>query len=153
MMAPHVNPSATEYGIILGGLGSIQVVFPNGTTAMNADVSEGDVFWIPRYFPFCQLASRGGPLQFFGFTTSSRRNRPQFLAGRKSVLRMMRGPALAAAFNVSEKKMDAMLRAQREEVILPMAAEEGKDKRRVEDLVEEEEVVMMKRRFMFGQRF
>ena len=58
MMAPHVNPSAIEFGIILRGLGRIQAVFPNGTTAMNAEVAEGGVFWTPRYLPFCQVAPR-----------------------------------------------------------------------------------------------
>ncbi|URE41533.1 hypothetical protein MUK42_12715 [Musa troglodytarum] len=27
---------------------------------MDAEVSEGDVFWIPRYYPACQIASRWG---------------------------------------------------------------------------------------------
>ncbi|TVU47144.1 hypothetical protein EJB05_06731, partial [Eragrostis curvula] len=84
MLAPHVNPRATEYGVVLGGEGVIQVVFPNGSLAMSAKVRAGDVFWIPRYFPFCQVASRAGPFEFFGFTTSARRNRPQFLVGATS---------------------------------------------------------------------
>uniref|UniRef100_A0A453I5P5 Cupin type-1 domain-containing protein n=1 Tax=Aegilops tauschii subsp. strangulata TaxID=200361 RepID=A0A453I5P5_AEGTS len=96
MMAPHVNPRATEYGVVLAGEGVIQVVFPNGSLAMSAEARAGDVFWIPRHFPFVQVASRGGPFVFFGFTTSARRNKPQFLTGPTSVLRMMLGPELAA---------------------------------------------------------
>ncbi|PON62323.1 Bicupin, oxalate decarboxylase/oxidase [Parasponia andersonii] len=122
MMAPHVNPRATEYGVVLSGAGSVQIVFPNGTSAMNAEVREGDVFWIPRYFPFCQIASRAGPMEFFGFTTSARRNRPQFLAGASSVLRAMRGPELAAAFGMSEERLRNLTEAQREAVILPSAS-------------------------------
>ncbi|GAB4842953.1 hypothetical protein Ancab_012931 [Ancistrocladus abbreviatus] len=68
MMAPHLNPTATEYGIVLTGSGTIQIVYPNGTSALKAKVKEGDVFWVPRYFPFCQIASRSGPFEFFGFT-------------------------------------------------------------------------------------
>ena len=49
----------------------MKIVFPNGTSAMDAKVKEGDVFWVPRYFPFCQTASRSGPFEFFGFTTST----------------------------------------------------------------------------------
>lgn len=119
MMAPHVNPTATEYGIVLSGSGSIRIVFPNGTTALNAEIAEGDVFWVPRYFPFCQIASRTGPLEFFGFTTSARRNRPQFLAGASSVLRTMLGPELAAGFGVDKETLRRVLDAQREAVILP----------------------------------
>ncbi|XP_058219287.1 vicilin-like seed storage protein At2g28490 isoform X2 [Rhododendron vialii] len=119
MMAPHLNPTATEYGIVLRGSGKIQIVFPNGTLAMNAKVNEGDVFWIPRYFPFCQIASHSGPFEFFGFTTSARRNRPQFLVGSNSVLQSMRGPAFAAAFGVSEERLERIVNAQSESTILP----------------------------------
>lgn len=121
MMAPHVNPIATEYGVVLRGSGTIQIVFPNGTSAMNTKVQEGDVFWVPRYFPFCQIASRTGPLEFFGFTTSARKNRPQFLVGANSLLRELRGPELAAAFGVNENRLNRFVHAQRESVILPSA--------------------------------
>ncbi|CAM0873070.1 unnamed protein product [Alopecurus aequalis] len=123
MMAPHVNPRATEYGVVLGGEGVIQVVFPNGTLAMSAQVRAGDVFWIPRYFPFSQVASRGGPFEFFGFTTSARRNRPQFLVGASSVLRTMLGPELAAGFGVPEEELREVVQAQKEAVILPSVPE------------------------------
>uniref|UniRef100_A0ACD5XPV2 Uncharacterized protein n=1 Tax=Avena sativa TaxID=4498 RepID=A0ACD5XPV2_AVESA len=123
MMAPHVNPRATEYGVVLGGEGVIQVVFPNGTLAMSATVRAGDVFWIPRFFPFTQVASRGGPFEFFGFTTSARRNRPQFLAGATSVLRAMLGPELSAGFGVPEEKLREAVKAQEEAVILPSLPE------------------------------
>ncbi|CAK9143216.1 unnamed protein product [Ilex paraguariensis] len=119
MMAPHVNPTATEYGIVLRGTGRIQIVYPNGTLAMNAKVREGDVFWVPRYFPFCQIASRGGPFEFFGFTTSARRNRPQFLAGANSLLQTMKGSETAEAFGISEERLKKIIDAQREAVILP----------------------------------
>ncbi|XP_059625260.1 vicilin-like seed storage protein At2g28490 [Cornus florida] len=122
MMAPHVNPTATEYGIVLRGSGTIQIVYPNGTSAMNAQVSEGDVFWVPRYFPFCQIASRTGPFEFFGFTTSARKNRPQFLVGRNSILQTMRGDEFAAAFGVSREKLWEIIDAQNEAVILPSAS-------------------------------
>ncbi|MCD7452582.1 hypothetical protein HAX54_017501 [Datura stramonium] len=122
MLAPHINPTATEYGIVLRGSGSIQIVYPNGTLAMNAIVNEGDVFWVPRYFPFCQIASRTGPFEFFGFTTAARKNRPQFLVGQNSILQSMRGPEFAAAFGVSEERLLRILDAQREAVILPSAS-------------------------------
>ncbi|RZB63058.1 Vicilin-like seed storage protein, partial [Glycine soja] len=120
-MAPHVNPRAKEYGIGLKGSGRIQIVFPNGSNAiyMDAHIKEGDVFFIPRYFAFCQIASKNEPLEFFGFTTSAQKNRPQFLVGATSLMRTMVGPELAAAFGVSEETMRRMARAQHEAVILP----------------------------------
>ncbi|KAK6926833.1 Cupin 1 [Dillenia turbinata] len=119
MMAPHVNPRATEFSIVLRGSGSIQIVYPNGTSAASTQVKEGDVFFVPRYFPFCQIASRSGPMEFFGFTTSARKNRPQFLVGASSILHTMEGPELAAAFGMTEKHFRHIANAQREGVILP----------------------------------
>ncbi|KAG8371362.1 hypothetical protein BUALT_Bualt13G0079800 [Buddleja alternifolia] len=121
MMAPHIHPRATEYGIVLRGSGTIQIVYPNGSLAMNAKVTEGDVFWIPRYFPFCQIASHRGPFEFFGFTTSARNNRPQFLVGANSLLHTIRGSELAAAFGLNEDKLKRIVDAQRESTILPSA--------------------------------
>lgn len=131
MMAPHVNPTATEYGIVLRGSGRIQIVHPNGSLAMDARVSEGDVFWVPRYFAFCQIASRTGPFEFFGFTTSARKNRPQFLAGSSSLLRTLPYPELAASFGVSVDSFKNFSEAQREAVILPSAASAPPDKKKV----------------------
>ncbi|KAK9279673.1 hypothetical protein L1049_013353 [Liquidambar formosana] len=145
MMAPHVNPTATEYGVVLRGSGSVQVVFPNGTSAMNAKVKEGDVFWVPRYFPFCQIASRTGPFEFFGFTTSSRENRPQFLAGASSILQTMRGPELAAAFGVSLEKFDRIVGAQEEAIILPSPFAAPPDMVKQQPQEEEEKMVEIER--------
>ncbi|KAK7335724.1 hypothetical protein VNO80_27721 [Phaseolus coccineus] len=124
MMAPHVNPRATEYGIVLKGSGRIQVVFPDGSNAMDTHIKVGDVFFIPRYFAFCQIASNGEPLEFFGFTTSAQKNRPIFLVGSTSLIRTMMGPELATAFGVSEKTMRSIAKAQQEAVILPAPHEE-----------------------------
>ncbi|XP_061354956.1 vicilin-like seed storage protein At2g28490 [Gastrolobium bilobum] len=137
MMTPHVNPRATEYGIVLRGSGRIQIVFPNGSNAMNTQIKEGDVFFVPRYFAFCQIASRSEPLEFFGFTTSARRNKPQFLVGATSLLRTMMGPELAAAFGVTQDTMRHVINAQHESVILPApraAHEEQNNKNKVETL-------------------
>ncbi|KAJ0975491.1 hypothetical protein J5N97_017456 [Dioscorea zingiberensis] len=132
MLAPHLNPMATEYGIILKGTGIIQVVFPNGTNAMTAKVRAGDVFWVPRYFPFCQIASMDGSLEFFGYTTSEKKNRPQFLIGASSVLKSMMGPELAAAFGVAEETLQRVVGAQSQSIILPpLHEEEGEEKEQV----------------------
>ncbi|XP_003597174.3 vicilin-like seed storage protein At2g28490 [Medicago truncatula] len=119
MMTPHVNPRATEYGIVIRGSGRIQIVFPNGTNAMDTHIKQGDVFFVPRYFAFCQIASSNEPLDFFGFTTSAQKNKPQFLVGATSLMKSMMGPELAAAFGVSEDSMQNILNAQHESVIVP----------------------------------
>ncbi|KAL6199991.1 hypothetical protein ACLB2K_029773 [Fragaria x ananassa] len=123
MLAPHVNPAATEYGVFTRGSGHLQIVFPNETLAMKAFEKPGSVFWVPRYFPFVQVASNNKQLEIFGFTTSSQPNHPQFLAGSRSVLQALRGQELAAAFGVSEGRLNRFVNAQREAVILPYNAE------------------------------
>ncbi|XP_042504733.1 vicilin-like seed storage protein At2g28490 [Macadamia integrifolia] len=142
MMAPHVNPIATEYGIVLSGEGSLQVVYPDGTSAMNAKLKEGDVFVVPRYFPFCQIASRSGAMEFFGFATSARKNRPQFLVGANSILQAVKGPELAMAFDMIEERLGKLIDSQRESIILPtLPALPGKEeeKKRGEGKEQEEE--------------
>ncbi|RZB74717.1 hypothetical protein D0Y65_033613 [Glycine soja] len=110
-----------EYSIVLSGYGELHIVFPNGSKAMNTKIKQGEVFVVPRYFPFCQIASRDGPLEFFGFSTSARKNKPQFLAGAVSLLRTMMGPELAAAFGMSEGTLRRAVDAQHVAVILPSA--------------------------------
>ncbi|XP_052188080.1 vicilin-like seed storage protein At2g28490 [Diospyros lotus] len=123
MMAPHINPMAPEIAIVLRGEGEIQVVFPNGTLAMKAKVGPGDVFWIPQFFPFCQIASRTGPFEFFGVTTSSSYNRPQFLLGAGSILRTMMGPELAAGFGMRDVDwFSKIVRAQEQRMIFSSAS-------------------------------
>ena len=55
------------------------------------------MFFVPRFFPFCQIVSRSGPLEF-GLTNLERKNKPQFLVGILSLLKTMMGPELALAF-------------------------------------------------------
>ncbi|KAJ4977629.1 hypothetical protein NE237_008409 [Protea cynaroides] len=139
MMAPHVNPRATEYGIVLSGGGTVQVVYPNGSSAMNTEVREGDVFVVPRYFPFCQIASRGAPMEFFGFTTSARKNRPLFLVGANSILQTMKGPEVATAFGMSLERFEKLVDAQYESVILPTVPAEPPEEESPEEEEEGEE--------------
>jgi len=119
MLAPHVNPRASEYAIVLKGSGELAIVYPNGSKAISTEIKQGDVFVVPRYFPFCQIASKDGPLEFFGFSTSARENKPQFLAGSVSLLRTFQGPQLAAALGVSEDTLRRALDPRDEAVILP----------------------------------
>ncbi|XP_020590037.1 vicilin-like seed storage protein At2g28490 [Phalaenopsis equestris] len=125
MMAPHMNSRATEYGVVIAGAGTVEVVYPNGTQAMKAEVREGDVFWVPTFYPFCQVASRENPMEILGFTTSWRRSRPQFLVGKSSILRKMIGSELAAGFGITEEELRKLVTKQNESMILPSLKEAG----------------------------
>ncbi|KAK1288780.1 hypothetical protein QJS10_CPB19g00481 [Acorus calamus] len=50
---------------------------------MRFKVKEGDVFVVPRFFPMAQMSFNDDSLVFMGFNTMARKNRPQFLAGRR----------------------------------------------------------------------
>ncbi|XP_027926815.1 vicilin-like seed storage protein At2g28490 isoform X2 [Vigna unguiculata] len=119
MMAPRVNPMATEYGIVVNGSGRVQVLFPNGSNAMDTNITKGDVFFIPSNFPYCEIAHKGESLELLGFTTSAQRNRPVVLVGARSVVRTMEGPELATSFGVSKEEIKHLVSAQHESVILP----------------------------------
>ncbi|KAI5083373.1 hypothetical protein GOP47_0003116 [Adiantum capillus-veneris] len=119
VLAPHWNPRATEIALVTKGEGEIQIVYPNGTAASTEQVREGNVFYVPQHFPMCQIASRSGPFEFVGFSTSARSNRPQFLAGSNSVLKALDSDVLASAFNMPSEHLRQFLEQQPESVILP----------------------------------
>ena len=102
MLAPHWNPRGMEIALVTKGAGEIQVVVNPHHFDSHSDYSdsrssrrsgggvrererervrEGSVFYVPRNYAMCQVASTHGPLEFVGFSTSSRPNHPQFLAG------------------------------------------------------------------------
>ncbi|MCO5609735.1 hypothetical protein L7F22_063967 [Adiantum nelumboides] len=119
VLTPHWNPRATEIALVTKGEGEIQIVYPNGTAASTEQVREGNVFYVPQHFPMSQIASRSGPFEFMGFSTTSRPNHPQFLAGSNSVLKTLDADVLASAFNMPSEHLRQFLDLQPEAVILP----------------------------------
>ncbi|KAK7258648.1 hypothetical protein RIF29_24230 [Crotalaria pallida] len=69
-----------------------------------------------RYFPFYQISSRNG--EFFGFTTLTRKNKPQFMVGTTPLMTTIMEPKLAVSFGVSEETIERMVNAQHEAMIL-----------------------------------
>ncbi|KAH7280413.1 hypothetical protein KP509_37G066000 [Ceratopteris richardii] len=119
LLAPHWNPTATEIALVTEGEGEIHVVYPNGSAAVTEQVGVGDVFVVPQNFPMCQIAARSGVFKFVGFSTSSRPNHPQFIAGLNSVLKALDTDVLAVAYNIPVKHIQDFLNLQPESVILP----------------------------------
>ncbi|KAK4493385.1 hypothetical protein RD792_017715 [Penstemon davidsonii] len=125
MMAPHWNSMATEIGIVLQGRGMVRVVcssFSNETTLcrnMRFQVKEGDVFVVPRFHTVAQMSFNDDTFVFIGFsTTTNKKNQPQFLVGRDSVLQTLDKNVLALSFNVTNTTMDRLLAPRDESVIL-----------------------------------
>ncbi|XP_047973018.1 vicilin-like seed storage protein At2g18540 [Salvia hispanica] len=123
MMGPHWNPVATEVAVVVEGRGMVRVVCPsvlNGTgcSEMRFEVEEGDIFSVPRFYPMAQMAFNNETFVFMGFSSSAKKNHPQFLAGQASVLRTLSKDVLATSFNVGNMTMDQLLDSQQESVIL-----------------------------------
>ncbi|CAI9758257.1 unnamed protein product [Fraxinus pennsylvanica] len=123
MMGPHWNPRATEIAVVLQGQGMIRVVcssISSETECKNArlKVEEGDVFAVPRFYLMAQMAFNNGTFVFMGFSTLAKKNHPQFLAGKASILRTLDKEVLAASFNIDNTTLDRLLAPQRESVIL-----------------------------------
>ncbi|KAL3725835.1 hypothetical protein ACJRO7_030811 [Eucalyptus globulus] len=143
MMGPHWNPRATEIAIVLQGQGMIRVVC--SSTAKESEcnntrfkVSEGDVFVVPRFHPMAQMSFNNESLVFMGFSTSTKRNYPQFLAGKSSILRALDREILAAAFNVTNTTIHHILAPQTDSIILDCTSCAEEEERLMEEEIEKE---------------
>ncbi|KAL0449974.1 UNVERIFIED_CONTAM: Vicilin-like seed storage protein [Sesamum latifolium] len=117
MMGPHWNPRAAEIAVVLRGRGMVRVVCSGisnetGCRNMRFEVEEGDVFAVPRFHPMAQMSFNNETLVFMGFSTSTTKNHPQFLAGQASVLRTLDKDVLAMSFNVTNTTLDQLLAQQ-----------------------------------------
>ncbi|PSS36456.1 Vicilin-like seed storage protein [Actinidia chinensis var. chinensis] len=123
MMGPHWNPMATEISIVIEGGGMVHVVCSSTMDEsecknMRFRVEEGDVFAVPRFHPMAQMAFNNGSLVFMGFSTSTKKNHPQFLAGKASVLQTLDRQVMAVSFNVTNTTISQLMDSQRESIIL-----------------------------------
>ncbi|CAK7339539.1 unnamed protein product [Dovyalis caffra] len=148
MMGPHWNPMATEIAVVLHGHGMVRVVCPstaNESECKNVrfKVKEGDVFAVSRFHPMAQMSFNNDSFVFMGFSTSPKRNHPQFLTGKRSILRTLDRGILAVSFNVTNTTMDQLLNAQEKALILDCTScaeeEETKMKEEIEKERQEEE--------------
>ncbi|KAL4568923.1 hypothetical protein LXL04_024543 [Taraxacum kok-saghyz] len=151
MMGPHWNPTTAEIGVVVKGRGMVHVVCPrtlNETECKNSRfrVEEGDVFVVPRYHPMAQMSFNNGSFVFMGFTTTTKKNHPQYLVGKASVLQVLDMRVLAASFGVSNTTMVEVLNAQREAIILECASCAEEEERLMEEKIQREKEEEAKRR-------
>ncbi|KAK8937027.1 hypothetical protein KSP39_PZI012176 [Platanthera zijinensis] len=150
MIGPHWNPRATEIAIVVKGHGMVQIIMPSAasglgdyksSTTKRFYVKEGDVFVVPRFHPMAQLSFENSSFVFVGFSNNAKKNHPQFLAGKWSVLRTLQKEIMAASFNVKSVTLDDLLTKQKDAVLLGCdgCAEEVEKKMDAEIEREEEE--------------
>ncbi|KAK8694709.1 hypothetical protein V6N13_072255 [Hibiscus sabdariffa] len=143
MMAPHWNPRASEIAIVLQGQGMVRVVCSSSAKEsecrnMRYRVEEGDLFAVPRFHPMAQMSFNNDSFVFMGFSTSTKRNHPQFLGGKRSALGTVDKKILALSFNVSDTTIDHLLKPQKESVILECTSCAEEEERLMEDEIERE---------------
>ncbi|CAI0420136.1 unnamed protein product [Linum tenue] len=121
MMGPHWNPMATEIAVVLEGEGMVRIICASNSTGCKNErfiVREGDVFVVPRFHPMAQMSFNNGSFVFMGFSTTSKKNHPQFLVGKSSVFQTLDREVLALAFNASNTTIDQLLLASQEDAII-----------------------------------
>ncbi|XWS45383.1 hypothetical protein CRYUN_Cryun15aG0132000 [Craigia yunnanensis] len=143
MMGPHWNPRASEIAIVLQGQGMIRVACSSNANESECKnlrfrVKEGDVFAVPRFHPMAQMSFNNDSFVFMGFSTSTNRNYPQFLAGKSSVLGLLDRQILAVSFNVTNTTIDQLLTPQKESVILECTSCAEEEESMMEEEIERE---------------
>ncbi|XP_021301198.1 vicilin-like seed storage protein At2g18540 [Herrania umbratica] len=143
MMGPHWNPRASEIAIVLQGQGMVRVVCPGNASAPECKsvrfrVKEGDVFAARKFHPMAQMSFNNDSFVFMGFSTSTMRNYPQFLAGKSSVLQVLDRQILAVSFNVTNTTIHQLLTPQKESVILDCTSCAEEEESIMEEEIERE---------------
>ena len=165
MMGPHWNPRATEVAIVTEGEGMVQVVLPRISpsriegdaecTSWRFRVREGDVFVVPRHHTMAQMSFNNRSFSLVGFSSSVRKNRPQFLAGKRSVLQTLDKDILALSLGVANKNIVEKLQEPQGEAIILDSTSCAKEVERMEEEIEnkrrEEEEARRKRKRRQGR--
>ncbi|XP_057969521.1 vicilin-like seed storage protein At2g18540 [Malania oleifera] len=141
MMGPHWNPMATEIAIVIQGRGMVRVVCSssvNETECKNTrfSVREGDAFSVSRFHPMAQMSFNNGSLVFVGFSTTTKKNHPQFLAGKRSVLRTLDRQVVAVSLGTNLTITDQLLDAQGDSAIVECMSCAEEEERRVDQEIE-----------------
>ncbi|XP_022752126.1 vicilin-like seed storage protein At2g18540 [Durio zibethinus] len=143
MMGPHWNSRASEIAVVLEGQGMIRVACSSNANESECKnlrfrVKEGDVFLIPMFHAMAQISFNNDSFVFMGFSTSTNRNYPQFLAGKSSVLGFLDRQILAVSFNVSNTTIDQLLTPQKDSVIFDCTSCAEEEESIMEEEIERE---------------
>ncbi|KAI5439001.1 hypothetical protein KIW84_024656 [Lathyrus oleraceus] len=143
MLGPHWNPLATEIAVVLQGEGMVRVVCGSNTDHECENkrfrVKQGDVFVVPRFHVMAQMSFAKGPLVFMGFSTAAKKNHPQFLAGKGSVLQILDKRIVATSLGVSKIAIDKLLDDPVDSIIFGCSSCAEEEERLMEKEREEEE--------------
>ncbi|XP_011627755.1 vicilin-like seed storage protein At2g18540 [Amborella trichopoda] len=142
MVGPHWNPRATEIAIVTHGQGMVNIVCPSKKSQCprtSFKVKEGDIFMVPKFHPMSQMSFSNESLSFMGFTTMAKKNHPQFIAGKLSVLNTLDPDIVAEALNLPKSSVQELLSCQRDAIILPCTYCAEEEERAMEEEVRKRE--------------
>lgn len=121
VVAPNWSPNAHAIGIVTRGKGRIQATTPDGESALDMDLKEGDLFLIPRFYPTVKLAEEDNHLEYLLITTVSNPTQ-SFLAGMGSVFAALPTDVRRAALAIDKELEEKICERRRgDAVILPPA--------------------------------
>ncbi|WOG84361.1 hypothetical protein DCAR_0103544 [Daucus carota subsp. sativus] len=95
------SDSSVEVVYVVGGGGRVEIVGVNGQSALNAEVKEGELFVVPKFF-ISALVADGKGMDLFSVMTSSK---PviERLAGNTSVWKNMSPVVLQASLDIAQE--------------------------------------------------
>lgn len=92
--------SSVQLSYVTKGSGRIEIVGLFGKVVLDAKVEEGDLFFVPKFFPFVVEADKGG-MEFFSVITSSKQVYGELSGGKKSIWEAASSSVLEASLNMT----------------------------------------------------
>ncbi|XP_006349431.1 12S seed storage protein CRD-like [Solanum tuberosum] len=101
VLGPIYTPdSFIHLSYITKGSGRVVIVGLFGKVVLDTKVEEGDLFYVPKFFPFVVEADEGG-IEFFSMKTSSKEVYGELSGGKKSVWEAASPSILEASLNMT----------------------------------------------------
>ncbi|WMV12441.1 hypothetical protein MTR67_005826 [Solanum verrucosum] len=92
--------SSIHLSYITKGSGRVVIVGLFGKVVLDTKVEEGEVFFVPKFFPFVVEADEGG-IEFFSLKTSSKQTYGELSSGKKSIWEAASPSILEASLNMT----------------------------------------------------
>ncbi|KAF3685750.1 putative ubiquitin-conjugating enzyme E2 5-like [Capsicum annuum] len=92
--------SSVQLSYVTKGSGRVQIVGPFGKVVLDTKVEEGELFFVPKFFPFVVEADEGG-MEFFSVITSSKQVYGELSGGKKSIWEAASPSVLEASLNMT----------------------------------------------------
>ncbi|KAH0727119.1 hypothetical protein KY284_002984 [Solanum tuberosum] len=101
VLGPIYTPDSSIYlSYITKGSGRVVIVGLFGKVVLDTKVEEGDLFFVPKFFPFVVEADEGG-IEFVSMKTSSKEVYGKLSGGKKSVWEAASPSILEASLNMT----------------------------------------------------